>query len=231
MCTGRVDLSFILRAFSGGADGVFIGGCWPGECHYVTEGNYDALANMHLCRKLMAHLGIAPERLRLEWISASEGSRFAEVMNDFGDKLRALGPLFDRPPAREGAPFDRPPAREGAPGANDSALQGKLEAASKLVPYIKLVERERLRAPTKTEEAYNAFYASDEVNRLFDELIVDKLAISQIMLLLKDKPLSTIEIAEQLSLNPSDVSRHMNASSRQGLVKYDVDHQCYALAR
>ncbi len=212
MCTGRVDLSFILRAFSGGADGVFIGGCWPGECHYVTEGNYDALANMHLCRKLMAHLGIAPERLRLEWIAASEGSRFAEVMNDFGDTLRGLGPLF--------------PA-----GAVATKIKNRLEAASKLVPYIKLVERERLRAPEKTEAAYNAFYASDEVNKLFDALIVDKLAISQIMLLLKDKPLSTIEIAEQLSLNPSDVSRHMNASSRQGLVRYDVDRQCFALAR
>ena len=53
MCTGRVDLAFILRAFSNGADGVFIGGCWPGECHYVTEGNYHALSMMHLARKLL----------------------------------------------------------------------------------------------------------------------------------------------------------------------------------
>ncbi len=53
MCTGRVDPAFILRAFSNGKDGVFIGGCWPGECHYITEGNYLALSMMHLCRKLL----------------------------------------------------------------------------------------------------------------------------------------------------------------------------------
>ena len=93
MCTGRVDLAFVLRAFSNGADGVFIGGCWPGECHYVTEGNYDALFNMHLCKKLLAEIGVRPERLRLEWVSASEGTRYAEVMNDFGRQLKELGPL------------------------------------------------------------------------------------------------------------------------------------------
>jgi coenzyme F420-reducing hydrogenase delta subunit len=93
MCTGRVDIAFVLRAFSGGADGVFIGGCWPGECHYVTEGNFDVLKNVHLAKKLLEQIGINPERLRLEWISASEGMRFAEVMNDFGKKLKEFGPL------------------------------------------------------------------------------------------------------------------------------------------
>ncbi len=93
MCTGRVDLAFVLRALLKGADGVIIGGCWPGECHYVTEGNYDALGNMHLSKKLLQLIGLSPDRLRLEWIAASEGSRFAEVMSDFADSLRELGPL------------------------------------------------------------------------------------------------------------------------------------------
>ena len=93
MCTGRVDLEFVLRAFSNGADGVFIGGCWLGECHYVTEGNYDALFNMHLGRKLLERIGINPKRLRLEWIAASEGTRYAELMNDFGRQLKEFGPL------------------------------------------------------------------------------------------------------------------------------------------
>src|SRR5665647_1724546 len=86
MCSGRVDMAFVLRAFANGADGVFIGGCWLGECHYVTEGNYDALSMMHLSRKVLEQVGINPERLRLEWISGSEGMRYAEVMNDFGKK-------------------------------------------------------------------------------------------------------------------------------------------------
>ena len=212
MCTGRVDLAFILRAFLNGADGVLVGGCWPGECHYVTEGNYDALGNMHLCRKLLEHIGVIPERLRLEWISASEGVRFAEVMNDFVEKLKELGPLGKG---------------EGIDG-NDLKL--KLEAINKLIPYIKLVEREKLRVPVKSEEAYNKFYASNEANRLFKELIADKLAISQIMLLLGEKSLSTGEISEILGLNPSDVARYINSSSKQGLGRDDVNRMCYALA-
>ena len=70
---GRIDLAFVLRAFSNGNDGVFIGGCWLGECHYITEGNYDALSMMHLCKKLLEHIGLNPDRLRLEWLSSSEG--------------------------------------------------------------------------------------------------------------------------------------------------------------
>ena len=70
MCTGRVDLAFIIRAFLNGADGVLVAGCWPGECHYVTEGNYDALGNMYLGKKLLKHIGVNSERLRLEWIAA-----------------------------------------------------------------------------------------------------------------------------------------------------------------
>jgi F420-non-reducing hydrogenase iron-sulfur subunit len=212
MCTGRIDLAFILRAFLKGADGVFIGGCWPGECHYVTEGNYDALANVHLCRRLLGHIGVNAERLRLEWIAASEGTRFAEVTNDFVKKLKELGPLAEEQDTEE------------------QVLQRKLEGVNKLVPYIKLVERERLRAPIKSEEAYNEFYASNEVTTLFDALIADKLAISQIMSLLEERPRSTGEISDALGLNPSEVSKHMNRSSRQGLVRYDVDRNCFALA-
>ena len=220
MCTGRVDLAFVLRAFRNGADGVIIGGCWPGECHYVTEGNYDALGNMYLCKKLLEHIGVNPERLRLEWIAASEGSRFAEVMSDFTAKLRRLGPLGQDDGIAEGQDE----------GIDAPTLKLKLDALNHLVPYMKLVEREKLRVPTKTEEAYKAFYESDEVNRLFHDLIVDKLVISQILQLLGEGPLSTGEISESLSLDPSDVSRYMNSSSRQGLVRYDLDQKCYALA-
>ena len=105
----------------------------------------------------------------------------------------------------------------------------KLEAVTRLVPYLKLVERERLRVPAKSVEAYNAFYASDEVDRLFRTLVAEKLAVSEILLLLEKGPRSTADIAEALDLNPAVVSRHMNSSSRQGLVRYDTDCNCYAL--
>ncbi len=212
MCTGRVDLAFVLRAFQQGADGVIVGGCWPGECHYVTEGNYDALGNMHMCKKLLRHIGLSPDRLRLEWIAASEGLRFAEVMSDFAGTLKDLGPL----------------GREEE--IDEASVNFRLRALNQLVPYLKLVEREKLRVPTKSEEAYNEFYNSEEVNRLFDDLIVEKMAISQILLALEEKPLSTAEISEVVGLNSSEVSRHMNSSSRRGLVRYDIEKKCYVRA-
>jgi F420-non-reducing hydrogenase iron-sulfur subunit len=99
-----------------------------------------------------------------------------------------------------------------------------------LLPYIKLVERERLRVRFDTEKEYDEFFSSDEVNRLFHELIVDKLAISQIMVLLREKPLSTGEISEILGLNPSEVTRHLTSSARQGLVRFDESLKRFAPA-
>ena len=145
-------------------------------------------------------------------MSGSDGNLFAEVTNDFAEKVKELGPLGK------------------SEGIDKKELKFKLEAVRKLVPYMKLVERERLSVPVKSEEAYNKFFISDEVNRLFDELIGDKLSISQIMLHLREKPLSTGDISEILGLNPSEVSRHMKSSSRQGLVRYDETRKCYALA-
>jgi F420-non-reducing hydrogenase iron-sulfur subunit len=212
MCTGRVDIAFVLRSFLKGADGVFIGGCWLGECHYVTEGNYDALFNMHLGKKLLEHIGVNPERLRLEWISASEGVRYAEIMNDFGKKLKQLGPLGK------------------SEGMDKRTLELKLEAVSKILPYAKLVERERLRVRFDTEEKYQEYFDSAEFNRLFKELVLDKLAISQIMLLLREDPLSARDIAKGLGLEASEVSRHLSMSSRLGLVRFDEGLKRYALA-
>ena len=211
MCSGRVDLSFVLRAFTNGADGVYIGGCWPGECHYVTEGNYDTLFNMHLGRKLLEHIGVNPLRLRLEWTASSEGTRYAEVMNDFGKQLKGFGPLGK------------------GEGLDESTLKLKLEAVTKLIPYIKLVERERLRMRFDKEEKYDEYFASDEFKRLFGALVEDKLAVSEITLLLREAPLSTKEIAQALGLTPAVVSRHLNSSSERGLVRFDSELKRYAL--
>ena len=153
MCTGRVDPAFIIRAFKNGMDGVFIGGCWPGECHYLTEGNYLALSTVNICKRLLAYAGINPERLRLEWISAAEGSRFAGLMNNFSENLKSIGPL----------------------GNESDGYEARLDAVNKLIPYIKLVERERFRLSVKSEKAYDDFYKSGEFERLFRELIEERL--------------------------------------------------------
>jgi F420-non-reducing hydrogenase iron-sulfur subunit len=91
MCSGRVDPQFVLDAFARGADGVLIGGCHPGDCHY-QEGNYKTLRRVRLLRRVLHEMGIEDERFRLEWISASEAERLKVVVNDMVEKVRALGP-------------------------------------------------------------------------------------------------------------------------------------------
>ncbi len=91
MCSGRVNPLFVLKALSVGADGVLILGCHPGDCHYI-EGNYKTLRRIPLLKKMMKQLGIEEERVRLEWVSASEGARFAEVANNFTQSIKNLGP-------------------------------------------------------------------------------------------------------------------------------------------
>jgi F420-non-reducing hydrogenase iron-sulfur subunit len=92
MCSGRVDPAFILDAFRRGADGVLICGCHPGDCHYI-EGNYKCMRRMPLTQLLLQQFGVDRNRMRLEWVSASEGGRFQEVITEFTEQIRALGPL------------------------------------------------------------------------------------------------------------------------------------------
>jgi F420-non-reducing hydrogenase iron-sulfur subunit len=199
MCSGRVDLAFVFRAFAKGADAVFIGGCHLNDCHYVPEGNYDALGNSLMAKRILQSLGVHPDRLRLEWVSAGEGIRFAEIMNDLSARVKALGPL--------------------------GKVEG-LDAALALVPYIKLVERERLRVHVRTEEGYRRFFGSDELDVLFKELILDKLAMARIMGLVRAKPVSPAEISGGLGLAAADVARHLDELSEDGLIGFDGNRTC-----
>ena len=108
----------------------------------------------------MGHIGLNPERLRLEWVSAGEGIRFAGIMNEFIPKIEKLGPLGK------------------GEGLDIKELTSKLEAVRKLIPYIKLVLSERLMVPERTEDAYTEFFTGEEFHRLFDESIADKLALT-----------------------------------------------------
>lgn len=203
MCSGRVDLEFIFRAFAQKADGVFIGGCHLNDCHYNPEGNYDALGNSLIAKRILASVGVNPERLRLEWVSAGEGTRFAEVMHELSAKIKSLGPL--------GASEDKPVA----------ALQAGLQAATDLVPYIKLVERERFRVQERTEDGYHKLFGSAEFDKLFQELILDKLALGRIMGYARSQPVAAGDIATGLDLPASEVARHLNALAQRGMVKLD----------
>jgi F420-non-reducing hydrogenase iron-sulfur subunit len=91
MCSSRLDPVIILTAFLRGADGVLVAGCHPGDCHY-EKGNYYARRRFALVKKVVESLGLEPNRLQLSWISASEGKKFADVINKFDERIRALGP-------------------------------------------------------------------------------------------------------------------------------------------
>lgn len=211
MCTGRVDLAFIFRALLNGKDAVFIGGCWPGECHYLTQGNFGALSTLYIGRKLLETIGLSPERLRLEYISASEGNRYAEVMNDVSMKVKELGPLGK------------------GEGIDETVLRRKLEVVYNLIPYIRLVERERLRIPVKSVEAYNEFFSSDEFNKIFEELIADKMEESQIMAILREKSCSAKEISELLGVTPGEAASQLKRSARQGFIEFDENHMRFCV--
>ncbi len=92
MCSGRIEPQMILTALRKGADGVLIGGCHPGDCHYQV-GNYKCLRRFKLLKRYLAQMGIEPERVRLEWIAASEGDKVQKVTNEMVEQLRKLGPL------------------------------------------------------------------------------------------------------------------------------------------
>ncbi len=212
MCSGRVDPEFVLRAFINGTDGVFIGGCRLGECNYITHGNYHALDMVLLFKRLMDSVGLDSRRLEIRFMSSGEGMVFAEAVDDFVHKIKEIGPI-------------------GSNGGMDKDLLDlKLQSIEKLLPYLKLVQSERLTVRAKTEAEHVDFFESEQIGGLIDQTIIEKLKLSQIMGLLRENPRSTGEIAEILGMSPSEVSRHLNRSSRQGLVVYDEGQKRFAAA-
>jgi coenzyme F420-reducing hydrogenase delta subunit len=217
MCSARVDIAHILFAFSTGQDAVFVGGCHLGDCHYITNGNYNALSVVTLCKKLLERIGLDPNRLRLEWVSAGEGIRFGQVMNDFGKTISRLGPIGK------------------SEGIDEKTLEFRLEALLKLVPYMKTVLAQRLTPPLSArvsgqeEENYRNYYNSDEVNNILEETIFRQLAVTEILALLGRGPKSTSEIATTLGLTPSEVSKLLAATSKHRLVRYDERGKRFAL--
>ena len=153
MCSGRVDMLHVFEAFLAGMDSVFIGGCHlPADCHYVPQGNYDALNMTILSKMILEYIGINPERLRIEWVSAAEGTRFAEIMTDFSEKIKRLGPIGV------------------AEGINRVELKKRLEKVIRLIPYIKMAKREKLRARLPEQEDHYKLFTKDEIEVLFRDV-------------------------------------------------------------
>jgi F420-non-reducing hydrogenase iron-sulfur subunit len=146
-------MAFVLRAFSKGIDGVFIGACHLGECNYITHGNYHALNMVLLFKKIMERIGLNPERLRIQFMSGAEANIFVESTNDFVKKVKSMGPLGK------------------GEGMDENELKSKLAEITKLVPYIKVVKNEKLGTPLLKSEEYDTFFTKDEIDKLFSEVV------------------------------------------------------------
>jgi coenzyme F420-reducing hydrogenase delta subunit/Fe-S-cluster-containing hydrogenase component 2 len=183
MCSGRVDLAHILRAFAKGADGVFIGGCRLGECNYITHGNYHALNLTLLGKKILEHIGLNPQRLQIEFMSGGEGNLFVDVADDFCKKIKGLGPLGK------------------TEGIGPTKLAESLAEVTRLVPYIKIEKHAKLTARLESESDYESYFTREEIKRLLDEVVsyyIDPEKCQACMICRRRCPVEAIDGAKNL---------------------------------
>jgi F420-non-reducing hydrogenase iron-sulfur subunit len=152
MCSGRVDMTHVLRAFSNGIDGVFIGACHLNECNYITHGNYHTLNMVLLFKKILEYIGLSPDRLRIQFMSGAEANVFVESTNDFIKKIKELGPIAK------------------GEGIDKDKLKAKLAEVTKLVPYIKVAMREKLATRILNHDEYDKAFTKEEIDKLFKEV-------------------------------------------------------------
>jgi F420-non-reducing hydrogenase iron-sulfur subunit len=195
MCSGRIDPPIILDAFLHGADGVLVGGCHLGDCHYIT-GNYYAEKKIELTKKLIHLAGIEEERLRLEWVSAAEGTRFAQIVKDFTETVKMLGPFDCLNKLKE--------------------IQAAKEVAESRDFRIIAV---KIKEFVENGNKYGERFTTHEINRLANEIITDAYVSARIRVSIKEKAMSVKELAKQLDLPPPRVLRYMTDLKRSGLAK------------
>lgn len=200
MCSGRIDPVIVVDTLANGADGVLIAGCLPGDCHYV-EGNLNAEVRIKILKNLIAKTGLEPERLRLEWIPASGGALFAEVVKDFTNQLLSLGPS---------------PLAGETPNKNIMEL---LEVVRDTVADVRLRELVgKKRQITEKGNVYGEVVSKEEFEKRLAEYIDDEFDRHRILRMVKDRPLSVRELAERLNLSPQRVLRQIAAMRRKNLV-------------
>lgn len=203
MCSSRVDPTLIIEMFIHGADGVLVGGCHLGDCHYIT-GNYYTEKKIKLAKKLLKKAGFDPQRLRLEWVSASEGERFSKVVADFVNEIKTLGP---------------------SPVAGDEPdmyiLEGLFVAKNAVKDFRlrSLVAREI--QLTEKGNVYEKKISQEEFDTLIDSVIEDEINRQKILLMTIDGPYSVLDIASKIKLSPERVLQHIVTLKDRGLVVVD----------
>ncbi len=201
MCSGRIDPVFILEAFSCGADGVFVGGCHLGECHYQT-GNYEALVVAALTRKLLEKAGLSKERFLLEWASAAEGPRFVEIITNFTNKIKDLGPLGK------------------AENKDKDELKLKISAARSAAKQMKLrTKLGNLAKELRKEGDYSDQIIQDKIDQKVAGIINTEMAKQETFLRIqKDGPVSFDDLEKKISASLPEIEKYVSTFSKKGLV-------------
>jgi coenzyme F420-reducing hydrogenase delta subunit/uncharacterized protein YlzI (FlbEa/FlbD family) len=200
MCSSRLEPSIILEMFIQGIDGIFIGGCHFGDCHYM-EGNYHAIHKIELTKKLLAKAGLNPNRLRLEWVSASEGQRFAQIMKEMSLQIKELGP---NPVSGKNPDLNKMEqlliARNAADDFRLRLIVGKT--------YIL----------TDKVNAYNEKIEEERYKELIDEILDEEFLRQRILMSLSKKSKSVKDIAKDIRTPSSLVLEHLVVLRDRGLV-------------
>ncbi len=200
MCSGRVEPGMVLSLLEAGADGIMVTGCHIGDCHYIT-GNLHTKRKYVLLQKLLAKTGLEPQRIRLEWNSAAEGQHFANLVKEFTEQIRAIGPTPLRAPTPDAAKLlNIRAAKEAADDFRLRALVGKEE---------KLVT---------AGNVYGDKIAQDEFTKVMDEAVETEFQVHRIHLILQEKPGSVKEIAKQLGMQPSTILNYIVTLRQRGLI-------------
>jgi coenzyme F420-reducing hydrogenase delta subunit len=191
MCTGQLDVRYVLEAFLQGADATLVVGCKLGECHYF-DGNYQARLKVDAAKSMLKRAGIEPQRLRMEFLSSAEGAKFAEVVRQFVNEIKSLGPT----PVLDGERRKR--LQESITALSLAMSRTRLRAL--VGKWRKVVEKGNVYGDTVDEA---------EWCRMLDRSIDEEMTRNQILLLLRERPRSCLELAEEIGLDPARALREL----------------------
>ena len=203
MCSGRVDPIFIAEGFSRKIDGILVLGCHPGDCHYIS-GNYEAEMKMNMLSKLLKLIGFS-ERLRLDWVSASEGNKFAQIVNEFNDHICNLGPSPIRNEEHELKLSD-----------DFAAIKSVLSDSRLRI----LVSRER--ELIEKGNVYNELVPKEHFDGILDDALYNEFIRRKILQKIKHEGKSVPKISEEVEIEPHKVLRHIVTLRQRGLVDLDA---------
>lgn len=194
MCSGRVDPALIMNAFVEGVDGVFVGGCHPGDCHYIS-GNYHAEKKMNTTKKLLKVAGIEPERLRLEWVSAGEGMRYSQVITDFINELKALG----QSPVSQSETI-----KERLIAAKNESLDFRFRFL--MSKELGLVE---------DHNVYGEQLSQEDFDKEMDQVIHSEFVRNLILCNIENESLTAKEISEKIGVDSTEIVKHLVQMKRK----------------